>query len=421
MASLLLPHSAPLRWWAIYGAVGVFAVFGLTAGIAAHMLRTTSRLPYWIHVCQILLASLAIGLGSVGGGGGERRLESLLVLLVLVSSSFRRRGLAQFGWVAANLSLVASALVVGMEPGYVLTLALNFAAVSAMVASIMVFFRNSLATAIERSSDLAYLAAVSARAATIRAAIDESKETIRRVTGASEVLLVPERPPLLKSGDYWIDLGHTSRGPIFLALLDTSGIDEAEVATVADLFRPVVARDGVFADLQTLSMTDSLSGLANRRGLDQFLATHCLDPDDVTWNDGDEAFGERPDVSVVLLDLDHFKDYNDVNGHLAGDLVLKDLGETLRQGVRGSDLAARYGGEEFCLVLVGDPAAAIPLLNRVRQDWSAVHPEIKFSAGVAVWDRKEDAQSLLARSDAALYESKEQGRDRTTIAVVGQA
>ncbi len=414
--SILLPHSQPLRWVPIYGAVAVFATFGVVSLGSVHYYRNQKQLPYWTHIAQIVLSSLAICLGVIGSGALEGSLYFLFLLVVVVASSFRRSYLAQIGWLSANTALVVSALVVGPDPQYVLTLALNFAAVSGAVASVMVYFRNSLAIATERSSDLAYLAAVSARATTIRAAISEAGPTICRATGATEVRLAGERAKVVKVGDVWLDLGQTSRGPIHLALIGVTNPDETEMAAIADIFQPVVARDGVFADLQTLSQTDSLTGLANRRGLDEFLASHCVDNEDITWNDDPEAFGQRLDVTLVLLDLDHFKIYNDVNGHLAGDQVLRDLGKVLREGVRGTDLAARYGGEEFCLVLRGKPDGAAPLISRLREHWAAVHPDVKFSAGVAVWDRTEGPQALLARSDVALYASKEQGRNRTTLA-----
>ncbi len=416
MVTILLPHNLALDWLAIYSAISAFGVFGLLSVLARHSLRTHTRLPYWIHVAQVLSGSISIGFGIIGTGGTQGGLHLLLILPVMVAASFRRKYLTLIGWVCANTSLIVSTLIVGPDPQLALAFALNFAAVSAAVASVMVYFRDSLASATERSSDLAYLAAVSARATTIRAAIGEAGPTICRATGATEVRLAGERPKVVKVGDEWLDLGQTSRGPIHLTLIGVANPDEAEMAAIADIFRPVVARDGVFADLQTLSQTDSLTGLANRRGLDEFLASHCVDTEDITWNDGPEAFGKRLDVTLVLLDLDHFKTYNDVNGHLAGDQVLRDLGRVLREGVRGTDLAARYGGEEFCLVLRGKPEGAAPLLSRLREQWAKLYPNVNFSAGVAVWNRTEGPQTLLARSDAALYESKEHGRNRTTVA-----
>ena len=414
--SLLLPHSQGFRWWAIGGALVLFVLVAGLLAFSTHRYQGQSVLPTWAIVLEMLLGSSAICLSSIGGGGIEGNQRFFLILLVVISSSYHRAGLAVVGWLLANTALIVSALVVGLEPRFVLTLAINFAAVSAGVASVMVFFRRSLASANERTLDLAYLAAVSARAATIRAAVEEANETLCRTTGASRVVLASSMPAVPEPDDRWIELGETSRGPVFLAFLDTDGPSEIELAAISDIFRPVVSRDGVFADLQALSLTDSLSGLANRRGLDEYLAKHCVDSEDITWNDGQDAFGQLQDISVVLLDLDHFKRYNDKNGHLAGDQVLRDLGKLLREGVRGTDLAARYGGEEFCLVLAGDAMGTLAVVNRLRERWANMYPDVRFSAGIAFWDHKEDSQSLLARSDAALYESKERGRNRVTLA-----
>jgi diguanylate cyclase (GGDEF)-like protein len=121
-----------------------------------------------------------------------------------------------------------------------------------------------------------------------------------------------------------------------------------------------------------------------------------------------------------MLDLDHFKGYNDRHGHVAGDALLAQVGALLRASVRAHDLVARYGGEEFCLVLWdADERESAQVLDGIRtRCGSAVveGPACTFSAGVAQWWGEERLEVTLARADDALYRAKEAGRDRVFAA-----
>jgi diguanylate cyclase (GGDEF)-like protein len=144
------------------------------------------------------------------------------------------------------------------------------------------------------------------------------------------------------------------------------------------------------------SRTDPLTGCLNRRGYDQQM--RALD---------------RPGT-LVLLDLDHFKQVNDGYGHAVGDQVLIRFGECMRLAApRRGDCVARYGGEEFTLVLVGAAAAgARAVLERLQNEWLITDPLTSFSAGVAVHRSGEQAAETVARADAALYRAKQTGRAR---------
>jgi diguanylate cyclase (GGDEF)-like protein len=128
--------------------------------------------------------------------------------------------------------------------------------------------------------------------------------------------------------------------------------------------------------------------------------------------------------SIVLIDLDWFKRINDTRGHPTGDDVLRTFAITIFANIRGGDRFGRYGGEEFLLVLPGAPAdPAARLADRLRRiiaelDWSAFSTglQVTFSAGVATARDEETADSLLARADRALYDSKAHGRNRVTSA-----
>jgi diguanylate cyclase (GGDEF)-like protein len=168
-------------------------------------------------------------------------------------------------------------------------------------------------------------------------------------------------------------------------------------ARLADALRE---RALVEAGLRELSETDALTGLPNRRHWDRALA-ESLHPD------------EQP-VCVALLDIDRFKAYNDVHGHPAGDELLRSAALAWRAQLRPGDVLARYGGEEFAIVLPHcDAASAHAIAERLR---GLALDGATASVGIAQWDGEESADSVLCRADEALYEAKQDGRDRVSFA-----
>lgn len=159
--------------------------------------------------------------------------------------------------------------------------------------------------------------------------------------------------------------------------------------------------------------TDALTGLANRATFLERARRELA-----------RAERSGSSLALALLDVDHFKRFNDRYGHQAGDRVLASAGRAVAGAVRGIDLAGRYGGEELVLVLVDvDPEEALAAVERVRAAVSRVRipnvPEaVTVSAGLALhhgaFDRT-DLPALVRRADGALYESKSAGRDRTTV------
>ncbi|MEP7294816.1 MAG: diguanylate cyclase [Burkholderiales bacterium] len=160
------------------------------------------------------------------------------------------------------------------------------------------------------------------------------------------------------------------------------------------------------------SLTDSLTGLHNRRSILRRL-------DDLLVS----ALKMRFPLSVVLLDLDHFKRVNDTHGHGVGDHVLQNFAGLLKGQVRPLDAAGRIGGEEFLLLLPNThPAGASEILKRLRRTLSHATlvpglPTLKpsFSAGVSVAQNADVAQTLLDRVDRALYAAKSCGRDTDVV------
>jgi diguanylate cyclase (GGDEF)-like protein len=170
------------------------------------------------------------------------------------------------------------------------------------------------------------------------------------------------------------------------------------------------------ADLRRLSRHDDLTGLLNRRTLEEALTAQAQ-----------RSRRSAEPFCVLMLDVDHFKSINDRFGHAVGDQVLKHLSALLLCHVREVDRVGRFGGEEFVVLLPGlGLAAALPLAERLRHAIAAeplAHADaaiaLSASIGIAEWGgAHEETSRLVVRADAALYEAKRHGRDRVASAGV---
>ncbi len=176
----------------------------------------------------------------------------------------------------------------------------------------------------------------------------------------------------------------------------------------------IVAREEM---LRQLATHDPLTQALNRRGIFDFL-------------ERERARSERDgtEVTVMLVDLDHFKRINDTYGHAVGDLVLTEVARRLTEAVRPYDGVGRHGGEEFLLVLTGPPGAFNPAVlgERVRSAIASVrfpgvdHP-VTVSVGVARGAPRQSADALLRAADAALYDAKGSGRDCVRLASLSRS
>ena len=221
-----------------------------------------------------------------------------------------------------------------------------------------------------------------------------------RHTFVRSLLIVPIRPdrPLGAIGMYWAHR-HRATEEQVAAAQALAGSAAAAIER-ARLSEEVRRRRATESDLRELCERDPLTGVLNRRAWDQLLASALRK-------------GTQP-LYVALIDLDHFKEFNDRHGHPAGDALLQRAAAAWRAVVRAGDILARYGGEEFAVLLAGcEEEVAFGIAERLRL---ATIDEQAVSIGLARWDGRESAARLVERADEALYDAKHAGRNLVVLA-----
>ncbi len=211
-------------------------------------------------------------------------------------------------------------------------------------------------------------------------------------------------PSLLREVDplFRFHLNQSARGLTGLVLLFNVYTIYQQIL-IKRLRRELAEKQLHAAVFRKLAMFDPLTGLHNRWYAEQRLATEV-------------ARSERRGhpLTVLLLDLDQFKQINDTCGHAAGDLVLKEFAERLRKAIRGSDLAVRHGGDEFMVVLtecqVGQLQTVLARLDPFEVDWNGTKIPVTFSAGWKEYQLGERPQDLFEGADRALYNNKRTGK-----------
>jgi len=269
--------------------------------------------------------------------------------------------------------------------------------------------------------------------------VESVNPAFERITGYSGAEAVGQKASLLASGRHDADFFQVMR-----ADLDATGKwhgeiwnrrrngeiypQETTINTLRDGSGRVVHYAAVFSDismqkqleqqLRELSAIDGLTGIANRRRFDETLQREWL-----------RLRRDQGPLSLIMLDLDHFKKFNDRYGHLAGDRCLQQVAGVLREASRRpGDLAARYGGEEFAVILPAtDEPGARQLAERIRSGVAGLAVEhaladagvVTVSLGVATLVPQQSANpaTLIDCADRALYQAKERGRNQVAVAV----
>ncbi len=222
---------------------------------------------------------------------------------------------------------------------------------------------------------------------------------------------------------------HTQHIPIIFITVKSTveeearGLEMGAVDYIVKPFSPAIAKARVANHielkrqrdlLQHLNITDGLTGIGNRRYFDGYLEHEledCIDRHSV--------------LSLIMIDIDDFKEFNDNHGHTHGDQCLKIVAKTLEKCTeRSSDLVARYGGEEFAVILPGiNNRTALNMAENMRQHISQLAIPINdssinvtISLGVSTCHERQSPNALIEQADRALYQSKSDGRNRVTVA-----
>ncbi|HEX6689248.1 MAG TPA: sensor domain-containing diguanylate cyclase [Solirubrobacterales bacterium] len=419
--SLALPHPAVAD---LRGLI-LIAVAMLAGGLLC--LGCARRVQGWtIHTILAGVVALT-GLLTYESGVAAGQYGAIFVWAMLIAAYFfpRRAALAHLAWLLAVYAI--SLAVVGSTAGYSVFTRWIFTAVSLSVVTILTgeivarraradlrarrFFELShdmLGTSnmdgyfVELNSAWERFLGYSDEELRAKPFIDfvHPEDRERTETEASALFdghetVAFENRYLAKDGSW-----HWLRWSSILAA-DESLI-YGRASDVTDLKRIESEREDLLVEVKVLAGSDALTGLPNRRTLDEQLPREMA-----------RARRASTPLCLAILDIDHFKAYNDARGHLAGDGMLRDCAEAWDSELRGEDIIVRYGGEEFLVLLPGASLdRAVATVERLR----AVTPDGQTcSAGLACWDFIETAEDLLERADVALYAAKEAGRDRLTF------
>jgi diguanylate cyclase (GGDEF)-like protein/PAS domain S-box-containing protein len=253
-----------------------------------------------------------------------------------------------------------------------------------------------------------------------RSFFDEQRPTLADMVLADrggEIPIIHPRPgqPAHLSSEGWFDMPRVGRR-LYLAadaspIYDERGRLSAVVETLRDLTDEKMAQIA----LEQLATRDGLTGLANRRCFDDTLQAE--------WS---RALRQHQPLSLLMVDVDNFKAYNDANGHLGGDECLKRIATAVSSEMRANDLVARYGGEEFAVVLPNQSLqGAASVAERIRTRVEQLQVPARLAAGhrvtvsigaaTALPSTDTAASDLVATADAALYRAKHMGRNRISL------
>ncbi len=224
----------------------------------------------------------------------------------------------------------------------------------------------------------------------------------------------PEGAPASLCIESWFDMPRAGRRRYLAA--DASPIYDAggELSAVLETLRDLTEEKMAQAALEQLATRDGLTGLANRR---------CFD--DTLHAEWARALRQGQPLSLLMVDVDNFKAYNDANGHLGGDECLKRIAKAVSNEMRANDLVARYGGEEFAVILPNQSlkgAAIVAERIRCRVEQLQLpstaptrHVTVSIGAATAIAGPDSTASQLVAIADAALYRAKHLGRNRISL------
>ena len=196
-------------------------------------------------------------------------------------------------------------------------------------------------------------------------------------------------------------------GVLYLYTLPDIEFDEHQINLLRSIGNQVgiaISNAQLYEETRRLTLEDHLTGLANRRFLDIMLKISFA-----------KAVRFKRPLSLIMIDIDHFKKYNDTHGHSEGDKVLVDVAMVLVKETREIDLAVRYGGEEFLVLLPEtDMEGAVDVAERIRQTVET-STKVTVSLGVTAYHEKMHQEEIIIKADEALYKAKQNGRNRVEV------
>jgi len=418
LASLLLPHPSGANGGAMIAIAAAMLVAGLLCWLFARRIPIAGI--HLLVASTVALSGLLIYESGIAGG----QYEAIFVFAILISAYYfpRRLAAAHLLWLLGVYAVTLAA--VQSSAGYSPLARWLFTAVSLTVLAAVTcetVARRARAelraqSFLDLTHDMLCAANMNGYFVELNSAWEQnlgySEDELRAApfldlvhpddrerTGAGAASLFDgvgkidfENRCLAKDGS-WHRLHWT-------ATLDPEGsLIYARATDVTELKQIESEREDLLVDVEILARSDPLTGLPNRRALDEQL------PQDM-------ARSQRRGSSLCLaiIDIDHFKVYNDAQGHLAGDAVLRECAIAWDSKLRGEDTIVRYGGEQFLVVLSDCTLEqAVEIVERLR---GVIPGQQTCSAGLACWDFAETMDDLLERADAALYRAKREGRNR---------
>jgi diguanylate cyclase (GGDEF)-like protein/PAS domain S-box-containing protein len=218
------------------------------------------------------------------------------------------------------------------------------------------------------------------------------------------------------TAESWCEMPRAGRKRYLAADASPVFDDDGTLTAVVETLRDLTEEKQAQVALEQLATRDGLTGLANRRCFDDTLHAE--------WT---RAMRAQQPLSLLMVDVDHFKAYNDMNGHLGGDECLKRIAAAVSSEMRVNDLVARYGGEEFAVILPNQSLKGAAIVaERIRQRVERLHlpgtdptpmskVTVSIGAATALVSNEHSASELVAIADAALYRAKHLGRNRISI------
>lgn len=246
-------------------------------------------------------------------------------------------------------------------------------------------------------------------------AIKKFKEKLSEHVHYDECLflevLSPQYEKIKNSKDYYIfTLKHKRKKIGYLALKGIKEDDYETVNVLGSQFALALRRVELYQELEKIAITDSLTEVNTRRHSLERLAEEL-----------NRSQARKIKLSFLMIDVDHFKKYNDQYGHLTGDQILREIGNIIKDNIREIDIAGRYGGEEFCVILPdtdlnGAQLAAERIRHAAEEAIIKVYDEevkITLSLGISTYpDHARNVDELIDKADWALYRAKKMGRNK---------